>query len=1171
VTTITKGAAVCSPNFMSTAEPPEHPLLGGTEAALEPPSRPPAAPANGDGLPPEPEMPDPGAPAPGPELPEPAAPEPDVPEPEAREPDPPLVPETPEPDPLEASEQFVAPAVVAVVVTHDEGPYLDATLVGLAAQDYPDLTVLVVDAGATADTSERVAAALPSAYVRRLEHNVGFGAAANDALTAVEGARFLLVCHDDVVLDPNAVRLLVEEAYRSNAAIVGPKLVEFDNPSVLLDVGRAIDRLGGAHTGIEPGELDQEQHDGVRDVFYVSSAAMLVRTDLFTELGGFDPDTFPGSEDLDLCWRARLAGARVVVAPDARGAHAEAAEQRGGRGRPSRDALRDIARKRVRVVLSSYSFATLLWLVPFALAVTLFESVVFSVTRRRREAFAEVAAWWWSLLHFGRLRAARHRAQVHRTVRDRELAELQVGPSTRLRTFLTHHRADERVESMGDVLRGWGDTLADGLRNPAVLAFLAFLVVLGFGSRDLIAHGVPAVGQLPRWTGVSELFSAYGSAWRYTGLGSATSGPPLLVLASGLGTILFGAVGLARTVVVVGAFPIGAIGAYRLARAQRATLGPALVTAIAYAANPIARNAVASGRFGPLVFFALAPFLLRLLVRTARFDRPVPEDVEPADDAAAEGPVRKLRGRRPLLGLVALTAITTACYPLAAPLLVVAAIAMFVGSLLTRGVVASTRAVAAAVLAGATALLLLFPWSLNVKDASDDPAAFGVAFHPHLSLSEVLRFHTGPSGGGIAMWGLFATAAFALVVAAGPRFAWAARAWMLAAAGFAMVYLPSRLASGHAVPAPEGPLTLAALGLALAAGIGIGAFADELRRAKFGWRQVAALAAGAGIVLVGVGFTADAVDGRWHAPSDDWPHHLAFTSDQLYQGTFRILWLGRADVLPLDPFDYDTDISYVLTRNGPGDLRELIRAPEQGADAVVRDAITLTVGRRTNRLGRLLAPMGVRYVAVPSTTGPGGPADPPPATVAAGLAEQLDLARLNAPSGLVLYENTAWVPERAEIRGAAADRVPTGAVDPSRSALQTDLSAAAVPLGRAPVAPGTALLGQAHDGDWKATAGGHSLGHDRAFGWANSFTVPQRSSVSLTFDGQSAHDLLLLAGAAPWLVLLALWWLGRRRDRARRRAQAAARRTERMERQRRRAERLAGSDLDFEDDFWSKV
>ena len=136
-------------------------------------------------------------------------------------------------------------------------------------------------------------------------------------IDVVKGATFLLFCHDDVVLDPSAIRLLVEEAFRSNAAIIGPKLVEYDHPDILLEVGMAIDRFGVPHSGIEPGELDQEQHDSVRDVFFVSSTVMLVRADLFAELGGFDAMTFPGAEDLDLCWRARIAGARVMVAPDA--------------------------------------------------------------------------------------------------------------------------------------------------------------------------------------------------------------------------------------------------------------------------------------------------------------------------------------------------------------------------------------------------------------------------------------------------------------------------------------------------------------------------------------------------------------------------------------------------------------------------------------------------------------------------------------------------------------------------------------------------------------------------------------------------------------------------------------------------------------------------------------
>ena len=195
------------------------------------------------------------------------------------------------------------PPVVAVVVTRNPGPWFEDTLNSLAGQDYDDLTVLVVDTGSQEDLTPRVAAVLPRAFVRPLGADAGFSVAANEALHVVEGATFLLFCHDDVVLDESAVRLMVEEGYRSNAGIAGPKLVSAENPEILLEVGRGIDRFGAPFTGIEPGEVDQEQHDGVRDVFYVTTAVMLVRTDLFVELGGFDPETYPGAEDLDLCWR----------------------------------------------------------------------------------------------------------------------------------------------------------------------------------------------------------------------------------------------------------------------------------------------------------------------------------------------------------------------------------------------------------------------------------------------------------------------------------------------------------------------------------------------------------------------------------------------------------------------------------------------------------------------------------------------------------------------------------------------------------------------------------------------------------------------------------------------------------------------------------------------------
>ena len=236
-------------------------------------------------------------------------------------------------------------------MTSGEGTWLTPALGSLAAQDYPALQVLVLDNAADDDPTARIAAELPTAYVRRLAENRGFAAAANEALESVEGASFLLFCHDDVVLDPDAVRAMVEEAFRSNAGIVGPKLVDSERPELLLEVGMTVDHYGVPFSTIEPGEIDQEQHDAVRDVFFVSHATMLVRADLFRELGGFDLGAAPGSDDVDLCWRARLAGARVLVAPAARVRHrrATAVEHRRAR-RQSPHEARDATHARAHAL-----------------------------------------------------------------------------------------------------------------------------------------------------------------------------------------------------------------------------------------------------------------------------------------------------------------------------------------------------------------------------------------------------------------------------------------------------------------------------------------------------------------------------------------------------------------------------------------------------------------------------------------------------------------------------------------------------------------------------------------------------------------------------------------------------------------------------------------------------
>jgi GT2 family glycosyltransferase len=1001
------------------------------------------------------------------------------------------------------------PTVAAVVVTRDPGPWLEQALRSLGEQNYPSVAVMVVDAGSRDDPSPRIQAALPTAHVRRAPES-GFAAAANEALYAVRNATFLLICHDDVMLDPSAVRVMLEEAYRSNAGIVGPKLVDVDDPDVLLEVGRSVDRFGVPYTGIEPGELDHEQHDGVRDVFYVSDAAVLVRTDLFHALGGFDPAAYPGAEDLDLCWRARLAGARVLVVPDARVRHREAAGERGDGAAPDPVAM---ARTRIRTVLSLSPVRTLLWVVPVGVAASFLEAILLTITFRRDRARSALRAWLWNFRHLGAVRRARRRARTHRRVQDRDIRELQVR-GARLRGFVSHHVATEdRVRSLAEASRSAVSTAAAAVRHPMSAAVAAVTLAWLIGSRLLLTDGVPAVGTMARWTGIGDLLSTYASGWRYTGLGSSTAAPPAVVPMAGFTTILFGAHGLAHTLFVILAFPVGALGAYCLTREVTPAAPPAVAAGLAYAINPVPRNAIANGRLGPLVVFALAPFLIALALRFAQ---------------RASGDLAARRRRRALLGLGVLLAFTAAWYPLAPVVLFAAVAAILLAAPFVAGVTLALRILIASVVATVLAGVLLIPWSVTLLDAGDDRGAIGFAVRPDLDLVDVLRFHSGPNGAGWASWGLLAAAVLALLFGRGARFTWATRAWMLALVGWALVWLPARFAPDEFAPAPEAGLSLAALGIALAAGLGVSAFAEDVRRRGFGARQALAALATAGLLVAGLSFAVDAGNGRWRAPNEDWPDALGFLETERASGGFRVLWVGDPTVLPLDPFVASDGTGYVLTRNGSGDARELWRAPVDDADDLVNDAIMLAADGRTERLGHLLAPMSVRYVAIPSRSGPGADELAPPRQLATALEDQLDLARLESPPGLGLYENTAWIPSPGNVRPADAREVPLGSENPTRAALRADIRRVrpvrGAPSDSAPTGPGLVLWSESFDRDWSATSAGRDLRHVRPFGWANGFEASQRGSVSIRYDGQLRRYGLIAVQAMLWLVALALLW-----------------------------------------------
>ncbi len=1007
------------------------------------------------------------------------------------------------------------PPVVAVVIT-DGAPGLEATLESLLEQEYPSLSTLVVDRGAPEDPTGRVAAVYPHAFVRRLGRSRPYAEALNTAITSVEGATFLLVCRDDVVLEPGAVRVLVEEAFRNNAAIVGPKIVDVDRPEALVEVGLAIDRYGIAYTGIEPGELDQEQHDAVRDVFCVSDAVMLLRADLARELGGFDPRAEPAAADIDLCWRARLLGGRVVVAPDARARRPGSA---GGRRAREMSARRDANRSRIRVLVKCTSLPVLLWVLPVAFLLDVGESVGLVATRRFARARALMAGWFSALADLRSTIATRRPVQSTRQVGERDVHAFMLRGSARVRTLLAvwlHERA--HLDDVSTRTRRAVGSARATVRGAGGLVWIAVLVLVAFGSRNLITVRIPSIGGFEAWPGFHALASTYRATWRGTGLGSASPAASSFGMMTVATAILFGHAALARTLVIVGAIPLGGLGVYRGLRRASPSPWPAIAALVAYVANPLPRNMIGAGELGPLVCFALAPFVVTGLVYAV------------GETWTVQPVVGSWHWRR--IALVgALLAVCIAFWPPALLLALLVGAAALVGAPLVGRTRSALWLAAAAVAATVAALVLLVPWPLALVHA--DGPSLGLLPRAPLALSEVLRFHTGAAGAGWLPYGLLVAAALPLITAAGNRLVWAGRGWLLAAGSFALAWLPGRLAPSLPVPLASGVLVPAALGLAVAFGLGVASFVEELRSVVFGWRQVAAAVAACGLLAPVPGLLGDAVGGSWRLPAGDWAQQLQWMQDQRSEGAFRILWIGDPSVLPLDGA-VTHGVGFGLSRDGAPDARDLWPAPEGHAGTVVREAVGLLATGRTARVGHVLAPLGVRYIAIVDRTAPGVHRTRPlPAALGPSVTGQIDLTLHQTQPGLSLYENAAWVPIRAVVPRA----LPTGA-NATSAALAADLSgASALPVGGTPVGPGSLFLGEAHDSRWRATQSGRQLTDARAFGWANAYRLADRAAVQVTFAAGPARAIALVLQGLCWLAFAAFlgapaaraWW--RRRDR----------------------------------------
>lgn len=187
--------------------------------------------------------------------------------------------------------------------------------------------IIVADNGSSDGSCDMLQAEFPQTRLLALGRNLGFGAANNRAAKCANG-KYLLLLNSDTLAQPNFLTKLVEFAEaRPDAGVVGPKLLNQDRtlqkgcwrfPTLWNAFAESVGLL---HLLRRPSNYRTGQYNGVMKVDFAIGACLLIRRDLFEQVGGFDEQFFMYAEETDLCRRLHRLGATVYYNPESRLIH----------------------------------------------------------------------------------------------------------------------------------------------------------------------------------------------------------------------------------------------------------------------------------------------------------------------------------------------------------------------------------------------------------------------------------------------------------------------------------------------------------------------------------------------------------------------------------------------------------------------------------------------------------------------------------------------------------------------------------------------------------------------------------------------------------------------------------------------------------------------------------
>jgi GT2 family glycosyltransferase len=294
----------------------------------------------------------------------------------------------------------------AIIVAYRSGDRLKRCVDALAERDAVD-QIIVVDNGEGGAELDAVSAV--GALVVSPGENLGYAGGCNLGVQHADGDVFVFL-NPDTVIGEGAVSALARTLQDRGIGVAMPRLRLLDRPELLNSAGCQIHISGLAWSG--GFGLPAASVAELREITYANGSALAIRAELYREVDGFTDEFFIYHEDLELCWKVRMRGLRVVMTPEADVFH----DYEYARN-PAKNYFME--RNRLVFVASAFSLRTIAVLAPILVVA---EAGLAALSWRQGWLREKVAGWRWFVQHASWVRQHRRELQRRRLVSDRVLA-----------------------------------------------------------------------------------------------------------------------------------------------------------------------------------------------------------------------------------------------------------------------------------------------------------------------------------------------------------------------------------------------------------------------------------------------------------------------------------------------------------------------------------------------------------------------------------------------------------------------------------------------------------------------------------------------------------------------------------------------------------------------------